>query len=210
MIRVRTSKVGPTLLVGAVTVLLYGVSGRVALELSPRHLPFTALDLAVPFLPWTFWIYSSIYFIYFTSCFLQKDLAVFEKFLTGYVIAYVLAGALFLAFPTTFPRDLFPLPAETNSLTREAFLWFRSIDAPTNCFPSMHVGSCVMATMPFYKRRPRVFLFFCAWTAAIGMATITTKQHYVADVLAGAVFGLFAHFLALSWLPRFRARVLEI
>ncbi len=201
MIPVHQSKWGPSLLVGAITVALYGVSGRLALGLSPVELPMTSLDRAIPFVPLTFWIYSSVYFIYFTSCFLQEDLAVFKKFLDGYLIAYLLSSLFFVAVPTTFPRHLFPLPEGTDLVTREAFVWFRAIDEPTNCLPSMHVGSCVMATLPFLGRRPRLFWLFCAWSLAIGVTTVTTKQHYVLDVVSGAAFGIFAHVLAFRWLP---------
>ena len=52
-----------------------------------------------------------------------------------------------------------------------------------------------MSTLPFYRRRPRVFIAFCAWTLAIALTTLTTKQHYITDVFAGAAFGVFTYWL---------------
>ncbi len=63
--------------------VLYGLTGQIAMGLEPRVLSFSSVDRAVPFLPWTFWIYSSVYFIYFASAALQRDANALKKFLYG-------------------------------------------------------------------------------------------------------------------------------
>lgn len=201
LLATEKNKLGLTLLVGSLTVALYGIAGEVAVHLEPRILSLTAWDKKIPLVPWTFWIYSSVYFIYLTSCAVQKDLENFSKFLYGYVFAYTVSALFFILFPTTFPREAHPLPSGTGELTAQAFTWFRSIDHPTNCFPSMHVGSCVMSAMPFYRRRPTVFFLFAVWALAISLTTLTTKQHYLVDVVGGAAFGLFCHLLLFKWVP---------
>jgi membrane-associated phospholipid phosphatase len=60
----------------------------------------------------------------------------------------------------------------------------------------MHVASAVLAALPFRERQPRLFVVFLIWAAAIGVTTITTKQHYAIDVLAGAFFGWLCHRVA--------------
>jgi len=187
--------------VGTLTVALYGISGKVAFGREPRLLEMSVWEGAIPLLPWTVWIYSSVYFIYLASCALQRDEKQYRQFLSGYVFAYALSGIFFVLYPTTFPREQFPLSLEAPSFTEYFFLWFRTIDLPTNCLPSMHVGSCVMSTLPFYKRRPRVFILFSIWSIAIVATTLTTKQHYFVDLIAGAGFGAFTHLLFSRFIP---------
>lgn len=188
--------------VGSYAVLIYGITGRLALHLEPRELEPGLVDLALPFVPLTFWIYASVYLIYVASCLLQQDVQIFSRFLYGYILAYSLSALIFLVHPTTFPRDEFPLPDDLDLFTRTAFEWLRATDAPTNCLPSMHVGSAVMSTLPFYRRHPRLFFFFLIWTIAISLATLTTRQHYAIDVVAGLFFGWFCYGVALRWPAR--------
>lgn len=191
----QTRKWGLTIAVGLLAVGLYGLSGQLAMGLTPSVLPFSWVDRAAPFLPWTFWIYASVYLIYFTSVALQRDAEAFTKFLWGYVLAYGGSALFFVFVPTTFPREMFALPEESMTFSEATLDWFRGIDRPTNCFPSMHVASAVMSTMVFYRRRPVVFVIFCVWALAISVTTLTTKQHFFVDVVSGVGFGLVCHLL---------------
>jgi membrane-associated phospholipid phosphatase len=205
---VRGNRAWAVLFVGVVVVLEYAIAGQIALIRGPALLPLTRVDLALPFLPWTFWVYLTVYFIYFCSAFIQKDRQLLGKFLTGYVIAYTLIGLFFVAVPTTFPRDQFAIPSHVDPLTRLLIDFSRATDLPTNCWPSMHVASCVLCTAPLYRRRPVWFAIFTVWSLFICVSTLTTKQHYAADLLPGALYGLGIHLLATRWLP-FRAEQVE-
>jgi membrane-associated phospholipid phosphatase len=61
----------------------------------------------------------------------------------------------------------------------------------SNHFPSSlpilyrHRGSTGLS--PFFRKRDK-FPFFFVWATAIALSTLTTKQHYAVDVVAG--FGL--------------------
>jgi len=201
LLGVNGSRVVPAVLVAATVVAQYGIAGHLAMGREPVLLEMTALDRAIPFLPWTYWIYLTVYCIYFTSCFVQRDRVVLGKFLVGYVIAYTLISVFFVAFPTAFPRELFPLPEELDPATRAVIGFSRATDYPTNCWPSMHVASCVLSAAPLYGRRPRWFAAFCVWSLAICATTLTTKQHYVVDLLPGALYGLAIHVIVMRWIP---------
>ncbi len=191
------NKIALAVLVGFLTVFLYWFAGWVAEARGARELPLSAIDRAIPLMPWTVWIYLSIYFVYAASCILQNDLEIYRKFLKSYLIAYFGSTVFFLLFPTTFPRDAFVVRAGPDASVSEAVLsLFRLWDKPTNCFPSMHVASAVLATLPFRGQRPILFRVFAVWAVAIGVTTVTTKQHYAADVIAGAGFGWLCHFVA--------------
>lgn len=183
--------------VAAITILLYWFSGFMAEALSPRVLPLSLIDRLVPLVPGTVWIYLSIYFVYAASCILQKDLEVYGRFLRSYLLAYFGSTVIFLLFPTTFPREMFVIGSGPSATTSEEVLvLFRLWDRPTNCLPSMHVASAVLAALPFRDRQPRLYVTFLIWAAAIGVTTVTTKQHYAIDVVTGAVFGWLCHRVA--------------
>jgi len=191
-----TKQLGLSLLVGTWAILVYGIAGQISSELDPALLQISAWDRAVPFVPWTFWVYFSVNFIYLASCALQKPDERFQRFLLGYFSAYLISAVWFVVVPTTFPRELYPLPESTDAFTRLAMTWFRSVDHPSNCLPSMHVASSVMSTLPLYKKSRRVFALFFVWAVSIAFTTLTTKQHYLVDVLAGGAFGVTVHLLA--------------
>jgi len=170
--------------------LVYGLVGQWSLHLSPRTLPLSRIDRWVPFWPDSFWVYASIYLVYALSCILQRELKTFRVFLYAYSLAYVGSALFFLAYPTTFPRQLFPVTvSDTASLGAQGLSWFRTFDHPTNCLPSMHVASVTMAALPFYGQKRKTFVAFAVWGTAIAVSTLTTKQHYVIDVVAGSLYG---------------------
>jgi membrane-associated phospholipid phosphatase len=122
-------------------------------------------------------------------------LQIFGRFLLSYLIAYGFSTLFFVLYPTTFPRELFPLEG-VEGFSAASLSWFREFDRPTNCLPSMHVASCMMVTLPFWAKQRRLFWTFLGWSLAISVATLTTKQHYVVDVVTGAGFGISCHFIA--------------
>ena len=182
----RDNQFRVAVIVGFIAMMFYGISGRIALMRDSIGLDMSALDRAIPLVPSTFWIYGSVYFIFFASCWLQKDLKVYNRFLYTYLASYLLIAIFFCLYPTEFPRDQFPVSPTTTSGI--ALSLFRQVDLPNNCFPSMHVGTCVLVTLPFFRRRPKVFWVFALWTLAIAVTTLTTKQHYLVDVVAGFVY----------------------
>ena len=185
------------LAVGIYATITYGLAGHFSELKNPQLLALSTLDKAVPFVPWTFWIYSSVSFIFLSSCLLQRDIRLYNQFLYSYIFAYTLAPLYFVCQPTIFPREAFPIPDVTHPITKVSFEYFRAhVDNATNCWPSMHIASCVMSTAPFYKNRPRVFAVYCLWSLAIAATTLTTKQHYAADLLPGAAVGLLSYLLA--------------
>jgi len=198
------NKLWMALAVGTFAMATYKIAGELSLRNNPRLLSFSSLDLAIPFIPWTVWIYMSVYLIYLASVLLQRDLAVLGRFLGSYVIAYGIAMFFFVLYPTTFPRELFPIPPGSG-VSGTVLEYFRLTDRPTNCLPSLHVSSCVMVTLPFWSRRPWLFCAFALWTIAISVTTLTTKQHYAVDVVTGALFGAICYY-ATPWVHGWLSR----
>jgi membrane-associated phospholipid phosphatase len=151
----------------------------------PVMLPMTRWDSAIPFVPWTVWIYSSEMFLFFTVYGFSRDLANANKYLYSFLALQIVSVTIFYLWPTTYPRDLFPLPPDLGPWTHHVFQNLRDVDAPSNCLPSLHVSSCYLSSFMYLDEQRGKFPVFFAWATAIAISTLTTKQHYIVDVVAG-------------------------
>jgi membrane-associated phospholipid phosphatase len=77
-----------------------------------------------------------------------------------------------------------------------------SIDPPYNCFPSLHVAYSFVSALTCYRVHRGVGAAAALWAALIGVSTLYTKQHYVADVIVGALAAYVAYVLFLRGYPR--------
>lgn len=153
---------------------------------TPQYLPLTWVDKATPFIPHSVWIYMSEYFYFVFIYLMLKSHAHINKYLYSFFSLQVFACLMFLFFPTTYPRELFPIPPGTEPWLAAAWEWLRKQDAPTNCFPSLHVASVYLSAFVFWDdKQIKKFWGFMIWSTAIAFTTLTTKQHYLADVIFG-------------------------
>jgi membrane-associated phospholipid phosphatase len=155
---------------------------------TPQLLPMTAWDKAIPFLPYTYWIYTSELFLFFSVYIVCKDLINANKYLYSFLALQIASVLIFVLWPTTYPRELFPAPANLDWVTALCFGNLRSVDAPTNCLPSLHVSSVYLSSFLYLDEQREKFPFFFGWATLIALSTLTTKQHYIVDVVSG--FGM--------------------
>ncbi|MGZ3698076.1 MAG: phosphatase PAP2 family protein [Bdellovibrionota bacterium] len=161
----------------------------------PRLLPLSWLDQAIPFMPNTVWIYVSEWAFFAAIYICVRDAANANKFIYSYAALQSFSCLIFWIFPTTFPRGVFPLPEDLNLATRWFFSFLRGVDTPANCFPSLHVSSVFLCSFIYLEDRRRLFPFFFVWAAAISVSTLTTKQHYVADVASGFAMAIVFYYI---------------
>ncbi len=148
----------------------------------PVLLPQSFVDIQTPIVPWTFLIYTSDYFFILWAIVVLKD-AEFFAFARMMFAALVLCGAFFIFFPTTYPRPEYP---EVSSRFLAMVMQFvREGDKPTNCFPSMHVALTGIAVWCMRFKPRWMVLVSVVWTLLIYVSTLTTKQHYLMDILGG-------------------------
>ena len=165
--------------------IIYFLSNHLNL-LAPRLLEMTALDQAVPFLPWTIWVYHSDIPMFIVAYALCRNLVIANKYLYTFLMIHLFSNVVFILWPTTFPRELFPLdPQAMDSATYHFFDYFRRAESPVNCFPSLHVSSVFVTALVFWGNSRWKTLLFMIWAIAISFSTLTTKQHYFADMLGG-------------------------
>ena len=187
-------------LAGGIATAMYLLSNHIHL-FEPRQLPMTWIDEAIPFLPHTLWIYTSEYYLFISVYILAKDMASVNKYLYSFMALQTVSVLIFIFWPTTFPRDAFPLPETLDDLTYHAFAFLRTADSPASCAPSLHVSSCYLSSFIFLTEQKKKFPFFFCWATAVAITTLTTKQHYLIDVIWGFGMAILFYWIFHRWIP---------
>jgi len=161
----------------------------------PQEWPLTAIDNLFPFWEWTFWVYSTELLLIFSMFFLIKDEINLNRFFYAYMTLNAVSVICFFFFPVSFPRHLYPVQ-DPMGLTGMSFNFFRThLDNPTNTFPSLHVGAIYLSTLVFLQEQKGKFLPYFIWANLILISTLTTKQHYIADVLGGVILSFMVYWI---------------
>lgn len=159
---------------------------------APYQLPPTWLDMAIPLVPATVWLYASYALIVITAFVVEKDTLQLNRFLYAQVAANVISAVAYVVWPTTFARPSLQ-GQDGMSVAALQFVWL--MDAPVNCFPSLHVCSSLLPALMLWRHHPRARIVYLVWALVIAASTMTTKQHHVADVVAGAVLAALVFWL---------------
>jgi len=167
----------------------------------PQYLPMSWVDLAVPFMPNTMWIYISEYIFFITVYWASRNYMNLNKYFYSFLALQSVSVAIFWIWPTTYPRSDFPLPEDLGPITHAVFSWLRTTDTPANCCPSLHVSSVYLSTFIFLDEQKKKFPFFFCWGTAIAVSTLTTKQHYLVDVVAGLVMAVAFYWVFHKLIP---------
>ena len=179
--------------VGIVAVLLlvglYLVTNALPARLAATTLRPSAVDAWLPLYPPSVWIYCSYPALFVSAYVIEKDPLALTRFVYADVAANLVSHLVFLLWPTTFPRpELDPASADPLSIWLLRTYW--SIDAPLDCFPSLHVSTTILPVLMLIGRAPRLVAAYAAWAAAICVSTMTTKQHAAIDVAGGVLVAL--------------------
>lgn len=145
-----------------------------------------AWERAIPFWPWTIWVYWAIDALYAVSlfaCATRRELDTHAKRL---LTAQVVAVAVFLAAPLRFSFA----PPHVDGASGTLFVLLRAFDQPFNQLPSLHVAIAVILWALFARKTRGVARHaMTASFVAIGASVLTTWQHHFVDVPTGALLG---------------------
>jgi membrane-associated phospholipid phosphatase len=163
------------------------------------NVPELPLDRLMPLQPAWSVVYLSLFLAVLLPVFVLHQQEIIRRTIFAFIFAWVLGFALFLAYPTVGPRP--------HAFAGEGFLsWMQmeiyAADAPYNCFPSLHVAQCFLAASALWCVHRGVGLVAGVWAFLVGLSTVYTKQHYVADVIGGMVLAAAAYALFLRRHPR--------
>ena len=163
-------------------VVAVAIPARRALTLS------STLDRLIPLVPAWAYVYGAIYSVAVVPLFIVRDARVLRRVALGFMAINLLAGLVFLAFPTRMERpEWVGLPA--GSFTQWSMGLIYALDPPVNCLPSLHVANAfyVGSVARSFDRRVGRFMFALAFL--IAFSTLLVKQHYLLDVVSGALLG---------------------
>ena len=102
--------------------------------------------------------------------------------------------AFFITWPVAIPAhwravDRYKHPRSMRMLD---LVW--SYDKLRNSLPSMHVSVAMMVDLTIGRNWPGTGLVFAAFPLLIAISALKTKQHYVIDVVPGALLGAAVFF----------------
>lgn len=164
------------------------------------HAPELPWDRAVPLQPTWALIYGALYvFLIALPVFVVRQEEHIRRTFWAYLAVWVTAYVCFLVYPTVAPRP--------GSVVGDGFAaWgLRSLygaDPPYNCFPSLHVAHSFVSALTCYRLHRRLGLAALLCASLVAVSTLFTKQHYIADVIAGILLAFAAYVMILRGYPR--------
>jgi membrane-associated phospholipid phosphatase len=184
----------------AVQCLIYFGIGKLHFSRSTELLR-TRLDDAIPFWPATSWCYLPVYAGIFIAAIVGfRTRAHFDRALRGVFLIMLVGLAGHLLIRAEYPRPILLPPYRGIS---EAFhAWVQSIDPPGNVFPSLHVAHTSSLSLIMHHENPRLGRLLMVFAALLALSTLTTKQHFIADVLAGFALAAFSRLIVLRGIPQ--------
>jgi membrane-associated phospholipid phosphatase len=166
----------------------------------PTHAPAIWLDRALPLRPEWMLVYGSLYvFIVILPLLVIRQPQLRRRAMQAFLMVMIVSYVGFLLYPTAAPRpaEVFGHGFAVWSLRRTY-----SVDPLYNCFPCLHVAYACVSALACFRVHRGVGAAAGLWTALIAVSTLYTKQHYVVDVIAGALAAYAAYVLFLRGYPR--------
>lgn len=151
------------------------------LPLQRYSIPFMFREDLIPFLPWTIVVYLSVFVQYFVVIYQIPDkfLGILTK---RFLVLLGITLVMFIIFPIEYPRHLYSSDSFLITILRFA-------DGPGNCFPSLHVIETIFITACYWFLEKNIWrkLMMVLWSMLIIISVLTTKQHYIIDIIGGIV-----------------------
>lgn len=148
------------------------------------------LDEKIPFLSSWSWIYSFIYYpaILYLN-WVVTDARQFLMIAFTFICLLLMQMTCFFLYPVAVP-DHWRTQVTGKNLSERFLLFVQKFDAPSNCFPSMHVS---VATLTAFFAFPTLGYWVILFPVLIALSCMFTKQHYVIDLPFGALLGTIAY-----------------
>jgi len=161
----------------------------------------TRLDDAIPFLPATAWLYLPFYAAIFAIALAGfQTRAYFNRALLGFGLILAVGLLCHRFIPAVYPRPVLHPPYADVSYAFMA--WVQRIDPPGNVFPSLHVAHTWALALILHRENRRLGRLVLVMAALLALSTLTTKQHFVADVVSGLMLAAGTRLLVLRGLDR--------
>ena len=152
----------------------------------------TRLDALITYDPRWVWVYSGLYYpMIIIAALSVPTWDGYARAVGCYLSLLAVQVGFFLFLPVEIPaawRTLWRGPWEgTLSQRFLDFVWH--FDKLRNSMPSMHVSVATMTDLVIAREWPTVGAFGILFPLLIAASALKTKQHYVVDVVPGALLG---------------------
>ncbi len=168
----------------AFSIIFFGLFGvYLAINQIPMYrfaYQLNAIEKRIPFLPWSFTIYFSI-FLQIAIVIHRSSQKLFRELIGILIPLVILYFILFLSLPLRYPAENYP---SDNSFICS----LRKIDVG-NCYPSLHVALTIIFSFAYgyIQKQRKLRILMWMWSLLIILSVLTTKQHYLLDVVASIV-----------------------
>jgi membrane-associated phospholipid phosphatase len=170
------------------------------------HVPALPWDRAVPLQPTWALIYGALYvFLIVLPVIVVREEDHIRRTFWAYLAVWVTAYVCFLVYPSVAPR---PDRVDGDGFAVWGLRVLYDADPPYNCFPSLHVAHSFVSALTCYRLHRQLGLTALVCASLVAVSTVFTKQHYVADVIAGTLLAVAAYFVILR--PYSRQHVPEL
>ncbi len=144
-----------------------------------------SFEKSIPFIPAMIFGYILVYFSVLLLYFLIDDIADFRRAVVAYLLLTTVHYIFFLVLPVRY--ELRPDLAAVTGFGVGVTRLYYFIDMPYNCFPSLHVAYPALAALISWRHHRYSSGIFIVMTVIIAASVIFVKQHYILDVVAGAL-----------------------
>lgn len=154
----------------------------------------TRFDALISYDPRWVWVYSGLYYPMIVLAALSVPTWRAYAFAVGCYLALLFVQVMFFLFlPVEIPvewRSVYRGKWEgTRSQRFLDLVW--SFDKLRNSMPSMHVSVATVTDLTIGREWPALGIAGLAFPILIAVSALKTKQHYVVDVVPGALLGAF-------------------
>jgi membrane-associated phospholipid phosphatase len=165
----------------------------------PSYLHLFDFEKAIPFIDWSLWIYMTSYIYVALVFILLRKKENMNHIFYAQILLLFIGMVIFFVYPTVYPRPMM----EYNGITGGMVNLLYSMDTPNNAMPSLHIALTFIAGFGFIKERRRLLPLFMIWAILISISTLTVKQHYLWDVLAGFVLAIVFYWISFKFIRPF-------
>jgi membrane-associated phospholipid phosphatase len=165
----------------------------------------TEIDKSIPFMPEHVWIYHTLLpAIVITMTVLVNKQKMFFNVFWASIVCAVTLNLFYVMFPVFYPRPEL-IPATLSELVLELT---HRIDGAHNTFPSGHVTFAWLMFLGVAHVKETVSTFgirllYFLWSIGVMLSTLTLKQHFIADVVAGVALATISFFFVKSFINKF-------
>ena len=156
----------------------------------------TRFDEMIDFDPRWVWIYSGLYYPMILLAALSVPSWQAYAYAVGcFLMLLTVQVTIFATWPTAIPahwRALVERDRHPRSMRMLDLVW--SYDKLRNGLPSMHVSVAMMVDLTIWQNWPVMGYVGGIFPLLIAASALKTKQHYVADVIPGALLGIAVFF----------------